>query len=158
MGAVIDLANRDRIMRLVDAIAAQHRVIVRGGPVPGLAGAFVTPTLVAVDDPSSPVVQQEHFAPLLTLESFDADRDGVALANATRFGLGASVWSRDFARAQRMAREMRCGTVWINAHNRLFAEAETGGYRDSGYGRLHGIEGLRDFVQTKHVYMDIGCL
>ncbi|MEO8080467.1 MAG: aldehyde dehydrogenase family protein [Caldimonas sp.] len=160
MGAVIDIANRDRILGLVDELAAEHRVVVRGAPVPGLAagGAFVSPTLVEIDDPQSAAVQNEHFAPILTLEVFDSDRDGVALANATRFGLGASVWTRDHARAQRIAREIRAGTVWINAHNKLFAEAETGGYGESGFGRLHGLEGLRDFLETKHVYAEIGRL
>lgn len=161
MGSLIDPPNRDRALRLLDEVeAAGHRFIVRGGPVSGLpaGGAFVSPSLVAVDDARSAVVQNEHFAPLLTLETFDSDRDGAALANATRFGLGSSVWSRDHARAQRLAQAMRCGTVWINAHNKLFAEAETGGYRDSGFGRLHGVEGLRDFVQTKHVYEEIGVL
>ena len=94
----------------------------------------------------------------MTLEVFDSDRDGVGLANATRFGLGSSVWTRDHARAHRMAREVRCGTVWVNAHNKLFAEAETGGYRESGFGRLHGLEGMNDFMETKHVYEEIGSL
>ena len=160
MGSVIDLANRDRILRLVDEVADKHRVVVRGGKVAGMVanGAFVSPTLVEVDDPRSEVVQNEHFGPLMTLEVFDGDRDGVALANATRFGLGSSVWTRDHARAQRMAREIRCGTVWINAHNKLFAEAETGGYRESGFGRLRGLEGMNDFLETKHVYEEIGSL
>lgn len=160
MGAVIDIGNRDRILRLIDEISDQHRIVVRGMRVAGLPaqGAFVSPTLVEVDDARSDVVQHEHFAPLMTLELFDTDRDGVALANATRFGLGSSVWSRDHARAQRLARGIRCGTVWINAHNKLFAEAETGGYRESGFGRLHGLEGMLDFLETKHVYEEIGCL
>lgn len=160
MGAVIDLANRDRILRLIDEVGERHRLVVRGGKVEGMSekGAFVSPTLVEVDDPRSDVVQKEHFAPLMTLETFDSDRDGVNLANVTRFGLGSSVWTRDHSRAHRMAREVRCGTVWINAHNKLFAEAETGGYRESGFGRLHGLEGMNDFMQTKHVYEEIGSL
>ena len=160
MGAVIDLANRDRILRLIEEVGERHRMVVRGGKVEGMAthAAFVSPTLVEVEDPRSDVVQNEHFAPLMTLEVFDSDRDGVGLANATRFGLGSSVWTRDHARAHRMAREVRCGTVWINAHNKLFAEAETGGYRESGFGRLHGLEGMNDFMETKHVYEEIGSL
>ncbi|MDM0088203.1 MULTISPECIES: aldehyde dehydrogenase family protein [unclassified Variovorax] len=160
MGAVIDRANRDRILGLVEQLGARHRLVVRGGPVADLPahGAFVSPTLVEVDDPQCPAVQDEHFAPLMTLEAFDDDRGAVALANATRFGLGASVWSRDSARAQRIAREIRCGTVWINAHNKLFAEAEVGGYKESGFGRLHGAEGMHDFLEIKHVYQEIGSL
>jgi acyl-CoA reductase-like NAD-dependent aldehyde dehydrogenase len=160
MGTLIDVANRDRILRLLDEIGDRHKFVVRGGRVAGAHanGAFVSPSLVEVDDPSSPTVQNEHFGPVLTLEVFDSDRDGVALANATRFGLGASVWTRDLARAHRMARGIRSGTVWTNAHNKLFAEAETGGYRESGFGRLHGVEGMNDFLQTKHVYQDVGQL
>jgi acyl-CoA reductase-like NAD-dependent aldehyde dehydrogenase len=160
MGALIDVANRDRILQLIESIGDKHRFAVRGGPVAGLPenGAFVSPSLVEVDDPSSPMVQNEHFGPVLTLEAFDNDRDGVALANATRFGLGASVWTRDLARAHRMARGIRSGTVWTNAHNKLFAEAETGGYRESGFGRLHGVEGMNDFLETKHIYQEVGTL
>jgi len=160
MGALIDVANRDRILQLLDGIGDKHRFAVHGGPVAGLpaGGAFVSPSLVEVDDPSSPMVQNEHFGPVLTLEPFDSDRDGVALANATQFGLGASVWTRDLARAHRMARGIRAGTVWTNAHNKLFAEAETGGYRESGFGRLHGVEGMNDFLETKHIYQEVGTL
>lgn len=160
MGSLIDVPNRERVLQLIERISADHRVPVRGGPVADAHpnGAFVSPTLVEVDDVADYVVQQEHFAPVMTLEVFDDDRNAVGMANATRFGLGSSVWSRDLARAQRMAKAIRCGTVWINAHNKLFAEAENGGYRESGFGRLHGIEGLNDFLETKHVYQDIGRL
>jgi acyl-CoA reductase-like NAD-dependent aldehyde dehydrogenase len=160
MGALIDVTNRDRILQLLDSVGDRHSFAVRGGLVSGLpaSGAFVSPSLVEVDDPSSPMVQNEHFGPVLTLEPFDGDRDGVALANATKFGLGASVWTRDLARAHRIARGIRSGTVWINAHNKLFAEAETGGYRESGFGRLHGVEGMNDFLETKHIYQDVGTL
>jgi acyl-CoA reductase-like NAD-dependent aldehyde dehydrogenase len=68
--------------------------------------------------------------------------------------LAASVWSTDMKRTRRVAARLRSGTVWSNSHNRLFAEAETGGLRDSGYGRLHGAEGLNDFLQTKHFYFE----
>jgi betaine-aldehyde dehydrogenase len=160
MGALIDVANRDRILRLLEELGESHRFAVRGGRVAGTHpdGAFVTPSLVEVDEPGSRAVQDEHFGPVLTLEVFDSDRDGVALANATRFGLGASVWTRDLARAHRIARGIRAGTVWTNAHNKLFVEAETGGYRESGFGRLHGLEGMHDFLQTKHIYQEVGHL
>lgn len=160
MGSLIDMRNRERVLQLIERIASDHRMPVRGGPVPGMHpnGAFVSPSLVEVDDVSDFVVQQEHFAPLMTLEAFDTDRDAVRMANATRFGLGSSVWSSDLARAQRLSKAIRCGTVWINAHNKLFPEAEAGGYRESGFGRLHGPEGLNDFMETKHVYQDIGHL
>ena len=89
---------------------------------------------------------------------FTYDEAAVLSANSTRYGLAASVFTDDQARARRVARALKSGTVWINCHNRLFAEAETGGYRDSGLGRLHGLEGLAPFMETKHVYAEYGRL
>jgi acyl-CoA reductase-like NAD-dependent aldehyde dehydrogenase len=91
----------------------------------------------------------------LVLERFGSEAQMVQRANATRYGLSASVWSRDPQSIRRIGKQLRSGTVWANCHNRLFAEAETGGFRDSGYGRLHGLEGLNDFLQTKHYYTEV---
>ena len=80
----------------------------------------------------------------------------VTRANHSDYGLPASVWTRDGNRALRVARALRNGTVWINDHNKRFAEAETGGYRKSGLGRLHGDDALIDFTEIKHIYQDVG--
>jgi len=101
-------------------------------------------------------VQEEIFGPLLVLERFEDEAEAVARANHSEFGLSASVWTRDGARALRVARALRNGTVWINDHNKLFAEAETGGYRRSGLGRLHGYDALIDFQEIKHIYQQVG--
>jgi betaine-aldehyde dehydrogenase len=111
---------------------------------------------VAHGDTSAFFCQEEIFGPFLVLEKFDDEQHAVALANDTVFGLSASVWTADGDRAMRVARALRNGTVWINDHNRLFAEAETGGYRRSGIGRLHGYEGLADFLETKHIFRNAG--
>lgn len=154
MGPLIDRANRDRVARIAERASEHGKVIVPGGVVGGeLAdGAFVRPTLVAVDDLSSPYVQEEFFGPILNVEVVPDETAAIERANSTRFGLAASIWTQDFNCASRVARALRSGTVWINCHNRLFAEAETGGFRESGFGRLHGLQGLDDFLQTKHVY------
>jgi betaine-aldehyde dehydrogenase len=120
------------------------------------AGNFLTPTLVAHDDSNAFFSQEEIFGPFLVLEKFEDEKEAVARANNTVFGLSASVWTADGDRGMRLARALRNGTVWINDHNRLFAEAETGGYRRSGIGRLHGYEGLADFLETKHIYRNAG--
>ncbi len=154
MGPLIDRASRDRVAAVVERAAAEGHVVVRG-EVPGGAladGAFIRPSLTECTDLSSPLVCEEIFGPVLNLEPFDDEAEATARANAVRYGLAASVWTRDHDRAQRVARALKAGTVWINAHNRLFPEAETGGYRDSGIGRMHGVEGLDPFLETKHVY------
>jgi acyl-CoA reductase-like NAD-dependent aldehyde dehydrogenase len=152
MGPMIDLAARDRILRLVDAVREPDEIVVRGVALDGrhAIGAFVTPSLVHVRDPKSPLITDEIFGPILTLQSFDTDAEALERANASRFGLAASVWSGDLARAQRLARQIEAGTVWINMHGALHPEVETGGYKESGVGRLHGVDAMNEFLQSKH--------
>lgn len=156
MGPLIDVSNRNRIQDLVDAAEQAENVLLRGEVPSGALGrgAFIAPSLVSVEDVASPFIQNEHFGPLLVIERSMNERDALVRANATRYSLAASVWTKDAARARRVAHDLRFGTVWSNTHNKLFPEAETGGYGDSGYGKLHGVEGLNDFMQTKHFYFE----
>lgn len=159
MGPLIDVANRERLLGVIDGASRAGEVLVKGeafAPQGYENGAFITPTLVAVDDPETDLVQQELFGPIITLERFGSEEEAVSKSNATPYGLAASVWTRDLKRAQRVARAIRAGTVWLNSHNRLFAEAETGGFKQSGQGRLHGLEGLNDFLETKHIFSESG--
>jgi betaine-aldehyde dehydrogenase len=158
MGPMIDRANRDRVAGLASECAQLGRVhlpaTIPGGKL--AEGAFLTPALVEVEDVRSNLVQEEVFGPLLALERFHSEDEAVERSNATRYGLAASVWSGDLQRAQRVAHRVRAGTVWLNAHNRHAPETETGGFRQSGRGRLFGLEALNDFLQTKHVYFEAG--
>ncbi len=154
MGALIDRDNQARLMRLVEQAGDEGRMMLKGAPLD--QGAFLTPTLFAIDDLTSPLVQEELFGPIVSFETFADEAEAVAKANATPYGLAASVFTTDVSRAMRMSRAIRAGTVWVNAHLRLFAEAETGGYGQSGLGRLHGVEGLHDFLETKHIFLEPG--
>ena len=155
MGPLIDAQALEQVAGAVDIC---DEVVLRGGRPGGrlASGHFLMPTLVAHQDSSAFFVQDEIFGPFVVLERFEDEKDAVARANHTVFGLSASVWTLDGDRGMRVARALRNGTVWINDHNRLFAEAETGGYRRSGVGRLHGYEGLNDFLETKHIYRSVG--
>ncbi|PQO22316.1 aldehyde dehydrogenase [Rhodobacteraceae bacterium WD3A24] len=158
MGALIDKDAEARILRLIEQAGDEGELLLRGGQPGGdlAAGAFVTPSLFRIEDTSSALVQEELFGPLVSVERFADEGEAVAKANGTAYGLAASVHTTDLERAMRVSRAIRSGTVWLNCHGRLFAEGETGGYGQSGLGRLHGVEGLDDFLETKHIYMEQG--
>lgn len=159
MGPLIDFAARATVENAVaNACDAADAVLLRGQRLDGPyeRGAFLTPTLVEHSDPNAFFCQEEIFGPFLVLETFGSEAEALEKANNTVFGLSASVWTDNAARAMRVARALRNGTVWINDHNRLFAEAETGGYRQSGLGRLHGYEALADFTELKHICLNAG--
>ncbi|MFD7893742.1 aldehyde dehydrogenase family protein [Streptomyces sp. NPDC059743] len=154
MGPLIDRANAERVDQFVADAAAYAKVLVRGGLVsdgPLAAGAFVRPGLVEVDDVSRPIVQQEVFGPVATFEIFDDEADAVARANATEFGLAASVWTRDVDRPLRVGRELEAGTVWANTWAVIVDQMEEGGFKQSGVGRLNGVRALEEFQEIKHV-------
>jgi acyl-CoA reductase-like NAD-dependent aldehyde dehydrogenase len=109
-----------------------------------------------VDDPHSPLVQEEVFGPVMTLEAFDDEADAIKLANVTRYGLAAAIWTRDLDRPLRVARELDAGTVWINNHAVVHDQFEEGGFKDSGLGRLNGPGALDEFTEIKHVAYQVG--
>jgi acyl-CoA reductase-like NAD-dependent aldehyde dehydrogenase len=160
MGSLIDRASVERVDRIVEgAIVAGAKVIVRGGPIvdgPLAKGAFYRPTLLEVADSGMPIVQQEIFGPVQTMQVFDTEADAIALANDSEYGLAASIWSRDVDRPLRIAREIQAGTVWINDWAVMRDEFEEGGYKQSGRGRLRGLAALDDFVESKHIVLQPG--
>jgi acyl-CoA reductase-like NAD-dependent aldehyde dehydrogenase len=162
MGPLVDRPNVGRVNRMVeDAIAAGAKVIVRGGPATEGAlarGAFYRPTFLEVADSSLPIVQQEVFGPVLTMQVFDTEAEAVALANDSEYGLSASVWSRDVDRPLRVARALQAGTVWINDWAAIHDQFEEGGFKQSGRGRLRGQSGLDDFLECKHIAFKPGTI
>lgn len=156
MGSLIDRANLTRLQAIIERAGDEGELLLRGAALN--QGAFLTPTLFRIDDVSSPLVQDELFGPIVSVETFSDEAEAVEKANATSYGLAASVFTSDLGRAMRMSRAIRAGTVWLNSHMRLFAEGETGGFGQSGLGRLHGPEGLNDFLETKHIYLEQGLI
>ena len=157
MGAIIDKQNQQRLMGIINAAEQKGEMLLKGQPpsYQPLASSFLTPTLFIIQETASDLVQQEHFGPIASLETFHDEGEAIAKANATEYGLAASLWSRDINRAFRVGKKIRSGTVWVNCHSKLTPESETGGYKQSGIGRLHGVEGLNDFMETKNIFIDI---
>lgn len=152
LGPLIDKASVARVDRIVEEAADYAKVIVRGGPVidPAMAGgAFFRPALIEVDQVDVPVVQQEVFGPVQTFEVFDDETDAIQRANATEFGLAASVFTLDDVRARRVARDLRFGGIWFNTWGTMSEHFEQGGIKQSGYGTLCGPSAMSEFQHLK---------
>lgn len=160
MGPLIDKASVARVDAAVEAaLAAGAKALVRGGPstLPELAGgAFYHPTLLAVSDSSLPIVQEETFGPVQTVQVFDTEDEAVALANDTEYGLSACVWTRDADRPVRLARRLDAGLISVNSWANLTVEFEEGGFKSSGVGRLGGVASVEDFLEHKQITQDFG--
>ena len=155
IGPMIDMASVRRVDAAVqEAIGSGAKAVVRGGPATesGLeAGAFYHPTLLTVTDSSLPIVQEETFGPVQTVQVFDTEDEAVALANDTDYGLSACIWSRDIDRPMRVARRLEAGLVSINSWANLTIEFEEGGFKSSGVGRLGGMASIEDFLEFKQI-------
>lgn len=155
MGALIDAASVERLTQSITQAKQDGELWLEGTRPQSeelKSGHFLTPSLVQIQDLTHPLVQEELFGPVLNIECAADEDDMLLRANATRYGLAASVWTENIRLAQHWTRHIQAGSVWVNAHNRLTAETETGGYKQSGLGRLHGMQGLDDFLETKTIY------
>jgi acyl-CoA reductase-like NAD-dependent aldehyde dehydrogenase len=139
-----------------DAIARGARVLAGGGRLTELGQNFYAPMVLAEVTHEMRIMREETFGPVLPVMVFDSDDQAVQLANDSEYGLAASVWTRDRARGERLARRIRAGTVMVNDVISYFGirEAPHGGVKSSGIGRTHGRLGLEEMVRTKYVDVD----
>lgn len=153
MGAIVDKVQVDRIEEFLQSARDEGLEVFQAcdSMPPREKGCFISPTLILGAQPTSRVVQEEIFGPVATVMSFRTQKEAIALANQSNYGLGSGVWTEKAALAYETALFLKAGTVWINCYNCFDAAAGFGGYRESGFGRDGGKECLYDY--TKPAWM-----
>ena len=155
LGPMISAPQRDKVVAQVEAaVAAGAELVVGGGDGGQASGHFYSPAVVTGAPAQTDLLREETFGPVAPIVPVKDLDEAIALANGTRFGLGANVYTRDLKTAVRCMRELRAGTVWINDPLTDNDAGPFGGFKQSGLGRELGREGLEAFQETKHVHME----
>jgi len=154
VGPINNRRQFEQVTRLVAAGEAEGARRVTGGAVEASGGFFVRPTVFADVTPEMTIAREEIFGPVLSVTPFDTEAEAVALANGGAFDLAGAVWTRDIFRANRVARALRAGTVWVNGYRALSVLTPFGGMRGSGFGRSSGADVMREYTQAKSVWIE----
>ncbi|HVG23415.1 MAG TPA: aldehyde dehydrogenase family protein, partial [Thermoanaerobaculia bacterium] len=156
VGALISAAHVEKVTGYIALARKEGGTIVAGGNRVDRRGFFVEPTVITGLDCDCRVLQEEIFGPVVTITPFDGDEEAVRFANSTRYGLAATVWTRDLQRAHRVAAQLHAGTIWINCWLLRDLRVPFGGMKDSGVGREGGFESLQFFTEAKNVCVKLG--
>jgi aminomuconate-semialdehyde/2-hydroxymuconate-6-semialdehyde dehydrogenase len=151
VGALISEAHARKVTGYIDLAKEEGGTIAAGGRRLDRKGFWVEPTIVTGLGCDCRVLQEEIFGPVVTVTPFDGEEQAVAFANSTKYGLSASLWTRDLARAHRVAAALDSGTVWINCWLLRDLRVPFGGMKESGVGREGGFDSLRFFTEAKNV-------
>jgi acyl-CoA reductase-like NAD-dependent aldehyde dehydrogenase len=159
MGPIISETSVQRILGIIETAKKNGARLVTGGERIGgdYADGFYLPLTIMADvDPQSALAQHEVFGPVLAVTPFDTEEEAIALANSTDYGLGAYIHTQNLRRAHHVASQMQAGMIHVNgAGEAMQPFAPFGGMKQSGYGRLGGEQGLREFLQVKNVWMSL---
>ncbi len=156
MGPMATDKQYDTVLSHFESARLDGATIACGGkPVASLGGWFVEPTVLVDTTAQMRAVREEIFGPVVAVATFGTEDEAVTLANGTEFGLAGSVWTKDVHRAHRVAARLRAGTVWINAYRVVSPHVPFGGYGASGIGRENGADAIREYTETKSVWVEL---
>src|SRR6184192_4304036 len=153
VGPQARLDLRENLHRQVQESVQRGAQAILGGQLPRGRGAFYPPTVLVAVEPGMPAFDQETFGPVAAVIRAKDEADAIRIANASSYGLGAAVWTRDAQRGERVAREIEAGSVFVNGLVKSDPRLPFGGVKRSGYGRELSVEGLREFVNVKTVWV-----
>ncbi len=161
MGSMISKAHFEKVMSHIELAKAEGGELLCGGDAITPAGRceqgwFIAPTVFENLGPYTRSNQEEIFGPVVTLQTFDDETEAVALANASEYGLAASIWTSDIRRAHHVANSVECGIIWINSWLQRDLRTPFGGMKQSGMGREGGLDAMRFFTETKNICIDLG--
>lgn len=162
VGPVTTPPQYQKVLEYIDIARTEGATVALGG-AKGAApecgkGWFVQPTIFTDVRNDMRIAQEEVFGPVLSIIRFKDEEDALRIANDVRFGLAAAVWTRDIGRAIRMSEKLQAGTVWVNTYRAISFMAPFGGYKDSGLGRENGMDAIREYLQTKSVWINSGAV
>ena len=159
MGPLISREQQENVLSYISSGIEEGATLLTGGEVSEgddfKKGFFVQPTIFDNVDNKMKIAQEEIFGPVLSVITFSTVEEAIELANATSYGLAASIWTRDIYQAHHIARKIRAGTIWINTYGTFFNEVPFGGYKESGLGRELGKAGLMEYTELKSVSIDL---
>jgi aminobutyraldehyde dehydrogenase len=155
LGSLISRAHRERVHGFVERAAGAGAEVLAGGEIEDGPGAYYRPTVLTGCEQGDEIVQREVFGPVIPVVTYEGEREAIEMANGVEYGLTASIWSSSIDRAMRVAREIRAGSVWINAHGPSIHEMPFGGFKQSGIGRDLSIHAIEEHTELQHVAITV---